>query len=252
MLIVSGLRLRIGDTQILNGIDLQIQPGEKVGIVGPNGSGKTTLFNCLSGFIRPNEGKILFKGNDITRVSPHRRALLGIGRVFQNFGVFKEMTVLENIVTAIEGRERHLVFPFSRRNRNNQKRALGFLEEVGLAARAREKARALSGGQMRLLEIIRAVAFEAEVFLLDEPTAGVSPKMKIEVERLLRKLREMSRTVLIIEHDMNFIQQLCDRIVVLDVGKVVLDGAPDAVRSNPLLQEIYFGVSNNHPQNATN
>ncbi len=185
MLEIKSLHFRIGETPILNGIDLSVQRGEKVGIIGPNGSGKTTLFNCISGFNRPTSGSIHFNNQKITKLSPHRRAALGIGRVFQTFGVFKEMSVTENIVTAIESQERSFVLPWSAKLRRNQAQALQFLEEVGLADRATQKAGSLSGGQMRLLEISRAVAFGAEIFLLDEPTAGVSPKVKSEVERLL-------------------------------------------------------------------
>jgi branched-chain amino acid transport system ATP-binding protein len=245
MLTVSNLRFNLGRSTILNGVDIAVRAGEKLGIIGPNGSGKTTLFNCINGFNIPSGGTITFKGQDVTSRPAHEKAALGLGRVFQTFGVFKEMTVLENIVTALESKQGRIILPWSSTNRRNTHRAMEYLAMVGLDIRAREKAGSLSGGQMRLLEIIRALATEADLLLLDEPTAGVSPKMKHEVEGLLRRLQEMNKTVLIIEHDLNFIQALCERIVVLDVGKVVLDGTPEYVRSHKLLQEIYFGNSNN-------
>ena len=244
MLTISDLRFKIGRTSILNGVEFVVQRAERLGIIGPNGSGKTTLFNCISGFNVPSAGKIIFKGEDITHASPHHKAALGLGRVFQEFGVFKEMTVSENVITALESKQNMIFVPWSRKHRANREKALECLEMVKLQEKAKEKAGSLSGGQMRLLEIVRAIASGADLFLLDEPTAGVSPKMKHEVETLLQKLCEMGKTVLIIEHDLNFIQKLCDRIIVLDVGKVVLDDTPENVRSHPLLQEIYFGNQN--------
>jgi branched-chain amino acid transport system ATP-binding protein len=241
MLTISNLRFSLGQTRILNGVDLSVATGERVGIIGPNGSGKTTLFNVISGFNRPDSGSISFKETDITWLEPYARASLGLGRVFQNPGVFKEMTLLENIITALESRQRGISFPWSKITSQNREKALSYLEMVRLESKANEKAGSLSGGQMRLLEIIRTISCEADLYLLDEPTAGVSPKMKGEVEELLLKLQEMQKTLLVIEHDLNFIQKICERIIVLDQGKVVLDGPPEVVRNNPMLQELYFG-----------
>ena len=250
MIQISGLTFSIGQTPILNGVDFSVSTGEKLGIIGPNGSGKTTLFNCLSGFNVPSSGTIKFKDQDITHLAPARRARLGIGRVFQNFGIFRDMTVLENIITALESRQKPVLFPWSKRHRLNQQEAMVYLEMVNLQSKAKDKAGSLSGGQMRLLEIVRAIAFQAELFLLDEPTAGVSPKMKGEIEKALHKLHELNKTVLVIEHDINFIQRICDRIVVLDVGKVVLDGTPESVRNDQRLQEIYFGANGKNGESA--
>ena len=244
LLKVSALRFRLGRLPILNGIDFTVRQGERLGIIGPNGSGKTTLFNCISGFNTPSGGSLTFKSTDITYAAPHERAALGLGRVFQNFGIFKEMTVLENIITALESRKFRLLFPWSRLYKEFTRKGMEHLAMVGLDGKAHEKAGSLSGGQMRLLEIVRAIASDAELFLLDEPTAGVSPKMKGDVEALLQKLQGIGKTVLIIEHDLNFIQKLCDRIVVLDVGRVVMDDTPENVRSDKRLQEIYFGTGN--------
>ena len=245
MLEVKDVTFKIKGTQILNGISFQVAQGETVGIIGPNGSGKTTLFNCLSGFNIPNSGSIALKGYDITRLPPYRRAALGLGRVFQNFGIFREMTAAENIITALESRQPmwESFFPWSPGYKKNRARAQEFLKEVHLEKSIDKRASSLSGGQMRLLEIIRTLAFEAEVFLLDEPTAGVSPKMKEDVAGLIQKLRELGKTVLVIEHDINFIQKFCSRIIVLDIGKIVLDDTPEKVRQHSLLQEIYFGSS---------
>lgn len=222
---------------------MSITKGETVGIIGPNGSGKTTLFNSISGFLQSTSGKITLNGKDITYLRPYQRAEIGLGRVFQNFGIFREMSVLDNIITAIESRQSLVknFFPWSAQNKTNRDLAFEYLESVGLAVKSKDKAGSLSGGQMRLLEIVRTLSFGAEVFLLDEPTAGVSPKMKEDVAKLIVKLQDLQKTVLVIEHDINFIQKFCARIIVLDSGQVVLDDTPENVRENERLQEIYFG-----------
>jgi len=243
MLEVKDLSFRIKDMEILNGVTLRVAPGETVGLIGPNGSGKTTLFNCVSGFHYPTTGTIHLKGDNITTMRPYKRALLGLGRVFQNFGVFRDMTVLENVVTALESRQSvwKVFFPWCAQHKVNRETAWDYLAEVGLTEKINQKAGSLSGGQMRLLEITRTLAFGADLFLLDEPTAGVSPKMKDDVAALIKKLQELGKTVLIIEHDINFIQKFCERIIVLDVGRVVLDGSLEEVRNSEVLKEIYFG-----------
>ena len=252
---IQDLRFELQGLQILNGVNLSVRQGETVGIIGPNGSGKTTLFNCLSGFNRHTGGKIIFQGNDISRMSASRRAAVGLGRVFQNCGVFREMTLLENMLVALESKRPlwSSLVPWLNGARQNRHKALKMLRDVGLKLRAHKKASSLSGGQMRLLEIARTLAFGAELFMLDEPTAGVSPKMKGEVARLIMHLQSLKKTVLLIEHDIVFIQQFCDRIVVLDEGQVVLDGNPKEVREHPMLQEIYFGGngSSNHSAKPT-
>ncbi len=243
MLEIKDLHCKLGSRSILNGITFSISTGEMVGVIGPNGSGKTTLFNCISGFNQVSNGSIVFRGQAIEGMDPADRAEKGLGRIFQNFGIFKEMTVLENVLTALEGRvpSHKTFFPWSKATRLNRERAFELLGDVGLQSKAKDKAGSLSGGQMRLLEIIRTLGYGAELFLLDEPTAGVSPKMKEDVVALIRRIQSMGKTVVVIEHDINFIQQFCRRIVVLDGGRVVLDDIAERVRSNALLQEIYFG-----------
>jgi branched-chain amino acid transport system ATP-binding protein len=250
ILTLEDVRFSIGQTPILNGVQFSVNQGERVGIIGPNGSGKTTLFNCISGFNSISSGSIILAGQNITNLPSHKRAAKGLGRVFQNFGIFKEMTVLENIITALESKSQGLLFPWNKKTRENRDRAFEYLKEVNLDKKANEKAGSLSGGQMRLLEIIRTVACEAQLFLLDEPTAGVSPKMKLEVEEILVRLRALGKTIMVIEHDLSFIQRLCDRIIVLNLGKVVMDGTAEEVRANPMLQEIYFGHAKQAPSSV--
>jgi ABC-type branched-subunit amino acid transport system ATPase component len=238
LLSVRNLSLTIGNQHILDDISLEVEQGEIVGLIGPNGSGKTTLFNVLSGFLKPTGGTILFRGEDITTLPPAKRALRGIGRVFQNFGIFREMTLEENVLVALEALPKD-----KRRAVGNLKKRVGeTLALVGLSSKAKEKACCLSGGQMRLLEIARTLAAGKELFLLDEPTAGVSPKMTSDVSGLIRELKTEHKTVLIIEHDLPFIAKICDRVLVLDVGSLVISGTPQEVHHDKKLQEIYFGA----------
>lgn len=243
MLSISNVVVAFGETRILNGLSCSFSQGETVGIIGPNGSGKTTLFNCISGLVPLSGGTITLRDQEIQQLEPHERARMGLGRVFQNFGIFREMTLLENVLVALESRAPFSrgILPWSRATKELSKEAISYLDQVGLAAKANQKAASLSGGQMRLLEIIRTLALGAEIFLLDEPTAGVSPRMKEDVASLIKKLQALNKTVLIIEHDITFIQKFCTRIVVLNEGTVVLDDAPEKVRADARLKEIYFG-----------
>lgn len=243
MLTCEDVHLKIGGTPILNGVTFSVTKGEMVGMIGPNGCGKTTLFNAVSGFLPIHKGELILSDHKIGSLAPYQRARKGIGRVFQNSGVFHEMSVLENMVLALEGGlpwyESFL--PWSRRTRKLVKRAREHLEGVGLSSLAGQKGASLSGGQKRLLEISRTLAMGATVLLLDEPTAGVSPKMKGNIAQMMIQLREEGKTVLVIEHDINFIQGFCDRILVMDGGRIVLDDTPENVRNDPKLQDIYFG-----------
>ncbi len=238
ILSVKNVSFSINAQRILHGVNITVQPGEVIGLIGPNGSGKTTFFNVLCGFLKPSSGSIGFKDANITMLSPSQRARIGIGRVFQNFGIFRDMTLEENVLVALES------LP------SEQRLALGSLHDrvrdtlkmVHLQDHAKKKASSLSGGQMRLLEIARTFASQKELFLLDEPTAGVSPKMTGQVSELIQRLKQEGRTVVIIEHDLPFIRSICDRVIVLDMGEVVLEGKPAEIHGNKKLKEIYFGA----------
>jgi branched-chain amino acid transport system ATP-binding protein len=238
ILTVKHLSLSIQSQRILHDVTLSVEPGEVIGLIGPNGSGKTTFFNVLSGFLPPSSGAVTFRDADITGFSPSARSRIGIGRVFQNFGIFREMTLEENVLVALEA------LPADERSTlgNLRERARETLKMVNMESHAKKKANSLSGGQMRLLEIARTLASRKELFLLDEPTAGVSPKMTGQVADLIRRLKSEGKTVLIIEHDLPFIRTICDRVVVLDLGEIVMQGKPDEIHANKKLKEIYFGA----------
>jgi branched-chain amino acid transport system ATP-binding protein len=238
LLSVRDITLSIHGQRILHKISLDVSKGEIIGIIGPNGSGKTTLFNVLSGFLKPTHGSIHLGEADITKLSATGRARIGIGRVFQNFGIFRDMTLTENVQVALESLPRE-----QRQMLGDLKHAIHkTLSMVSLQDHAKKKACSLSGGQMRLLEIARTLVSGKEVFLLDEPTAGVSPKMTSQIADLILKLKQEGKTVLIVEHDLPFIQKICDRVIVLDLGEVVLEGSPEEVRGNKKLKELYFGA----------
>jgi branched-chain amino acid transport system ATP-binding protein len=238
ILSLSHIGLTIGEHAILQDVSFDVEKGEVIGLIGPNGSGKTTLFNVLSGFLVPSAGTVTYNGGDITKLSPAQRSRRGIGRVFQNFGVFRDMTLEENVLVALEA------LPADQKKAvGDLKQAVqGTLEMVGLADHAKKKAGSLSGGQMRLLEIARTLKSRKDLFLLDEPTAGVSPKMTSQVADLICALKEEGKTVLIVEHDLPFIARICDRVIVMDVGRVVLQGKPQEVKKSKELQELYFGA----------
>lgn len=238
LLSLQDLSLTIDEHKILQGISFDVEEGQIIGLIGPNGSGKTTLFNVISGFLKSSGGSITLRNEDISSLSPSQRAKKGIGRVFQNFGIFRDMTLEENILVALEALPKQ-----QRKDLGDLKEVVaGTLDMVGLSDSGKKKAGSLSGGQMRLLEIARTLKAGKELFLLDEPTAGVSPKMTGQVADIIKELKDEGKTVLIIEHDLPFIGSICDRVVVLDVGKVVLQGTPAKVKESKELKEIYFGA----------
>ncbi len=242
MLEIKNISFSIGESQILDNLSFSIREGERVGVIGPNGSGKTTMFNCISGFNKPQSGSVKYNNEELLSMIPSARSKRGVGRLFQNFGIFRSMTVEENILIALEARARSGILDSLFSKRRFKTEVGEYLSRVGLESKRHDKAGSLSGGQLRLLEIIRLIAFGANVFLLDEPTAGVSPRMKITILDSLKELIDPRAMVLLIEHDIRFIQDLCDRVIVLNGGTVVLDGTPQEVQQNPLLQEIYFGT----------
>lgn len=243
MFSVSNISVQFGQVKILRSVSFQVETGGTVGIIGPNGSGKTTLFNAISGFAPLTDGSIIIHEKDISKLPPHARAVAGLCRVFQNFGVFKQLTVLENVVLALQAKLTTLqaLIPSRSRWKRYTDEALSFLEMVGLKDKHALLAGSLSGGQLRLLEMARALASNAEVYLLDEPTAGVSPKLKDEVSRAIQQLIQRKKTVLVIEHDMSFIRTFVQRIIVLDQGQITMDDTPAEVVQSPRLKELYFG-----------
>ncbi len=249
LLELTGLTRRYAGLVAVDGVDLRVAPGTVHAVIGPNGAGKTTLFNLISGIVAPSEGRIVFGGRDITAFPPHRRARLGIARSFQNIRVFGSMTVLENVLTGLHVRlGASLAAIVGRRPRMRREeaeavvRAREVLGLVGLAGQAELRSASLSYGDQRRLEIARALAPAPLLLLLDEPAAGMNPAETEALAALVRKIRDFGTGVLLVEHDMGFVMDLSDRVTVLNFGRRIFEGAPEAVRREPAVIEAYLGA----------
>ena len=246
---VSGLTRRFGGVTAVDGVSFAVNRGEVFGVIGPNGAGKTTLFNLVTGITPPTSGTLLHDGTDITTARPHQVARRGIARTFQNIRLFSELTALENVMIGRHCHTRSGLFSgvlglgsAGAEERAVRKRALELLALMGLASRAQVKARNLPYGDQRRLEIARALALEPQVLLLDEPAAGMNPSEKTALSDFMRRLREdFDLTLLIIEHHVPLVMGLCDRIAVLDFGRMIALGDPETVRRDPAVVEAYLG-----------
>jgi branched-chain amino acid transport system ATP-binding protein len=242
-LTLTGVSRAFGGLRAVDGVSLEVRPGERRAIIGPNGAGKTTLFSLISGELPPSEGRITLFGRDVTRLPPHRRAALGLGRTYQITNLFPRLTVQENCLLAAQALspvKLHLHRGLHRYPALFE-RARRVLAAVGLTGRGEETVRNLSHGEQRQLEIALALAGSPRLLLLDEPTAGLSPGESQAMAALLKTL-DPTITLLIIEHDMDVAFALTDRITVLHFGRVLADGSGDAVKADPLVQEIYLGA----------
>ncbi len=236
LLQAEGIEVRFGGLHALKGVDLEVETGGITGLIGPNGAGKTTFFNAVCGLQQPSAGRILIEGSDVGKLKTHRRARLGIGRTFQRLEIFGSMTVLENVLTAAEIRK-----SWSRGGSNPRDVAQEVLERLHIAEFADERADSLPTGLLRIVELGRALATRPRLLLLDEPSSGLNQSESQLLAGLLKTEADAGLGVLLVEHHIELVMEVCRNIYVLDFGEILARGTPEEIQNNEAVQRAYLG-----------
>ncbi|NQT80779.1 MAG: ABC transporter ATP-binding protein [Candidatus Aminicenantes bacterium] len=248
MLQVQNIVKEFDGIKATDDIVFEVEDNSICGLVGPNGSGKTTVFNLICGYLKPDKGKIFFDGKQITSLNPYKIAKLGIGRTFQNIRLFPQISVLDNVMLGFKYDKGEKFFSalfqakrMKQEEKQNFLKAEGILKFVGLIKKRNALAEHLSHGQRKLLELARILALEPALFLLDEPFAGLFPETKRTMLNLIRNLKERGKTILFIEHDMNSMMGVAEKVIFLNYGKKIAEGKPEEVKNNEEVLKTYLG-----------
>ncbi len=246
---IRNTSIRFGGLQALDGVDIDVGEWEIVGLIGPNGAGKTTFFNCLMSIYKPDKGKVVYRGRDVTRLPTHKKAAMGLGRTWQNLGVIRDLTVLDNVLTAQHAHVRYGAIsgllgspPTFSEEKELRRNALEILEFLGLLPVAGELVGGLPYGTQKMCDLAMALATDPDVLLLDEPSSGMGPEEAHQLGETLRFLRDsLNLTILMIEHHVPLVVGLCDYVYVLNFGKLLAKGEPKEIQQHPEVVAAYLG-----------